>query len=311
MPPRNQRKLRLQALLLARLGLVITVRLMQTTNQIRRPRRPKHRLITKGVVSKAQEAMDEAMREAARLTQMIEEEDARRSGQQPDSRGFGSSSQESPPRVGLPLGPDASAILSSSTTFTDDMSETANQGIHTPTSSQSDMQHNEDSPPQQEIETRAVPKEEPKTSTQFTSFDQIVPRDTALLEESERKKKEQIPPLTLHLANISIFDDSDPSDRSAVRSKPLTEYLIQVEPATSHYPGWMIVRRFTDFEALHQVLGRLSKITDCKDVCPSSCQSTSLERFNESCAPRGVGTLPDRCCSSRFTCRLRRYEAFS
>jgi hypothetical protein len=211
------------------------------------------------VVSKAQEAMDEAMREAARLTQMIQEDDARRQGGESESQQ--ASVQDSPPKR-LPSSVLEGAAISTSSTFTDDASEIT-PGLHTPTSSQSDSQRQGESPAHPEVESKPPSSEETRPSSSFTSFDQIMPRDTALMEEAERKKKEP-QPLTLYKANIVIFDDSDPSDRSAVRNKPLTEYLIQIEPATSQYPGWMIVRRFPDFEALHQVLGRLSKITDAR-----------------------------------------------
>jgi hypothetical protein len=82
---------------------------------------------------------------------------------------------------------------------------------------------------------------------------------TALKEED--KPKEQLP-LTLYKASIIVMDDSDPSDRTPIRNKPQTEYLIQVEPTNSHYPGWMIVRRYGDFESLHQVLSRIARVTD-------------------------------------------------
>jgi hypothetical protein len=228
----------------------------------------------KRVVSKAQEAMDEAMREAARLTQMIAEEEASK------SRGKETTTSQPPSSHKDHSKPESGTEMSSSTTFTDDASESTNQGMHTPTSSQSDQHRQEDSPPLLPAlppkpdslthPTEPEQQEEKPKHAAFTSFDQLVPREkpTALLEEQERQKKEP-PALTLYNAIITIMDDSDPSDRTSIRNRPITEYLIQVEPSTSHYPGWMIVRRLNDFEALHQVLFRIARVTDAKKFAES------------------------------------------
>jgi sorting nexin-like protein/PXA domain-containing protein len=225
----------------------------------------------KRVVSKAQEAMDEAMQEAARLTQLIAEEDARR------ARERDAAENQSTPTTQDSFKPENPSELSSSVTFTDDASESTNQGIYTPTSSHSDQHQNGESPPTLPLRPEPTSNPtEPEASVErpipapFTSFDQIMPQDkpTALLDDQERLKKAP-PPLTLHNANIVIMEDSDPSDRLSMRSKPTTEYLIQVEPSISYYPGWMIVRKLTDFEALHQVLFRIARVTDAKKFAES------------------------------------------
>jgi PXA domain/Sorting nexin C terminal len=241
----------------------------------------------KRVVSKAQEAMDEAMKEAARLTQMIAEEDARRAKDQPSIP----STQDSVKSESV------TAMSSSLATLADDVSESTNQGIHTPTSSQSDQQKQEDSPslpptlpprldPLSQKSENEVPEEKQKAAA-FTTFDQLVPQEkpTALLEEQERQKREPLP-LTLQNASIVIMDDSDPSDRTSMRTKPTTEYLIQVEPTTSHYPGWMIVRRLADFDSLHQVLVRIARVTDAKKFAEAhptlpNWKGTTKVRFRE------------------------------
>jgi hypothetical protein len=68
-------------------------------------------------------------------------------------------------------------------------------------------------------------------------------------------------PPVLHNASISIFDDSVPGEKGNIRSKPPTEYLLQIEPASSRYCGWMIARKYTDFEVLHEVLRRISVVS--------------------------------------------------
>lgn len=238
----------------------------------------------KRVVSKAQEAMDEAMKEAARLTQMIAEQDAKRS----ESQQGGEPVQEAMPSESI-------ATVSSSATLADDASESTNQGIHTPTSSHSDHLRQDDSPPSfpalpprsEPLVEAELPKPEDKSSNGFTTFDQIIPHEkpTALLEEQERQKRE-LPPLTLQNASVVIMDDSDPNDRSSMRSKPNTEYLIQVEPSISHYSGWMIVRKLQDFEALHQVLFRIARITEAKKFAETHAhlpiwRGTTKSRFKD------------------------------
>ncbi|KAM4065507.1 PXA domain-containing protein [Hirsutella rhossiliensis] len=92
---------------------------------------------------------------------------------------------------------------------------------------------------------------------QFTSFDQIVSPAQDDAGENEAPKKA---PLTLHNASFTLHDDST-GDSSKIRSKPTWDYLIQVEPSSAAYPGWMIVRRYSDFETLHEILRRIATIS--------------------------------------------------
>ncbi|ETS81303.1 hypothetical protein PFICI_06305 [Pestalotiopsis fici W106-1] len=91
--------------------------------------------------------------------------------------------------------------------------------------------------------------------TRFTRFDQIVPPAQDDQEEPRRP-----PPLTLHNATITILDDPG-TDKSRLRTKPTWEYLVQVEPASSHHPGWMIMKTYPQFEALHESLRRIAAIS--------------------------------------------------
>ncbi|OMP81632.1 hypothetical protein BK809_0002625 [Diplodia seriata] len=225
------------------------------------------------VVSKAQEAMDEAMKEAQRLTQMIQEEEATK-----------------PPEIGeKDKGEETKLGRKKSTSgLSDEVSDGTPQEAFTPTSSQSDQ--NEERPqslhdsvigktslhesskvrdPTSESVRKSSSDEEksPKsTSTApkqaFTSFDQIVtsPTPTALGGRPQSVSSKP-PPLTLYNANISIFDDSLPGDKSVVKSKPVGDYFVQIEPASSAHPGWMISRKYADFETLHEVLRRISVVS--------------------------------------------------
>ncbi|KIW05462.1 uncharacterized protein PV09_03351 [Verruconis gallopava] len=211
----------------------------------------------KRTISKAQEAMDEAMREAQRLTQLMIEDDARREKERQKAERANSS-----PEAKLEVSRDAE--IHSTHLFTDDASESTTQGNATPTSSQSDA-------PAEYVDTATksntlVTDESFDSSTankreSFTSFDQLPSHQQGSSLSDELEERKSFAPLTLHNANISIFDDTDPSDRATLRQKPMTDYLIQIEPASSQYPGWMIVRKYSDFETLHEVLRRIAAIS--------------------------------------------------
>lgn len=110
--------------------------------------------------------------------------------------------------------------------------------------------------------TEGTPAAEP--AAQFTSFDQLVPparEDDETSDSEDRKKLQSAPPaLTLHNASITIHDEPA-TDKGRIKSRPAWDFLIQIEPANAHYPGWMIVRKYTDFEKLHEVLRRIAMIS--------------------------------------------------
>jgi hypothetical protein len=70
----------------------------------------------------------------------------------------------------------------------------------------------------------------------------------------------QVRPHSLYNANLSIYDDSD-SDKGRLRSKPTWDYFVQIEPAASQHPGWMAMKTYTQFEALHESLRRIAAIS--------------------------------------------------
>ncbi|KAJ6203058.1 sorting nexin C terminal-domain-containing protein [Bipolaris maydis] len=200
----------------------------------------------KRVVSKAQEAMDDAMREAQRLSQMIAEEDAKRLQEQYRQS-------------------------ASTSTLNDDQSESTTQGIVTPSSSGSDTHADFEpndlgisglsspSSPLPKLAEERAKEEEAKQA--FTSFDQLVlPQPpTALMDNP--MPAERPPPLTLHNSIMSIFDDSMPGEKGNIKSKPTAEYLIQIEPKSNHHTGWMTARKYSEFETLHEVMRRIAAIT--------------------------------------------------
>jgi hypothetical protein len=205
--------------------------------------------------SRSEGAMDEAMKEARRLTQLMIEEDRLRAQQ------------------------DAHQLstLSSSGDFSD---AATTHGAPTPTSSDSDRDRQDtevsawaDSTTYDAAEAaERNPGPTTPASQPFLSFDQLVPNQqpTALSPDGAGTPRRdshpapQVPQLTLHNATISLFDDSVPGEKATMKSKPTVDYMIQVEPSNSSSPGWMIARKYPDFEVLHEVLRRISVITGSK-----------------------------------------------
>lgn len=199
-------------------------------------------------VSRAEIAMDDAMKEAQRLTQLMIEEDRRRAQEEADH--------------------PAAAALAGSEELSDAVTS---HGAPTPTSSDSDRDRQEAEASAWADEgavdlTKATENTAPSAQQPFTSFDQLVPKQqpTALSAEKAATPKVEAPQLSLYNAIISIFDDSIPGEKVTMKSKPMVDYLIQVEPSNSSFPGWMIARKYTDFEVLHEVLRRISVITGAR-----------------------------------------------
>ncbi|KAK2762777.1 hypothetical protein FQN54_000951 [Arachnomyces sp. PD_36] len=190
--------------------------------------------------TKAQEAMEEAMLEAKRLNEMIAaEEEARKS-------------------IDRPIANSENG---------DTLSSAPTEGIVTPSSSDSgrngDIVDNDASTAEVPEHQQDTHQSGHKRENTFTSFDQIAPvhAPTALQAQPTVSTSMDVPPLTLHNATISILDDTVPGDRATIRTKPTTEYLLQIEPASSRHPGWMIPRKYADFEKLHEVLRRISVVS--------------------------------------------------
>lgn len=194
-------------------------------------------------VSRAEEAMDQAMLEAKRLSEMIAEEDTKR-------------------------GHDT---LRSVAENDDALSTATTEGMATPTSSDSDRTGAGNSSvdltrsPNKSVDAfHRSPQASPSTPTKghnFTDFNQLLTSDTTatLQPANAYTPPADTTPLTLYNASVTIFDDSDPGDKSTLRAKPTAEYLLQIEPVSSN--GWMIPRKYTDFESLHEVLRRISVIS--------------------------------------------------
>ena len=204
-------------------------------------------------VSRAEDAMDEAMQEARRLTELIAAEEAKKGKTSVESSSSG----------------DDNVTLATPTSSRDDLSTIADE-ISTPEAvlPRSPLPEScanvDDTLMPLSKSSEALARTEEKieeSSPSFTTFDQILSSQKPTALQASQSQSLTVPPLTLFNANISIFDDSQPGEKGTLRSKPTTDYLIQIEPATSQHPGWMIARKYTDFETLHEVLRRISKIS--------------------------------------------------
>ena len=187
----------------------------------------------KRTVSRAEYAMEEAMREAKRLSELIAAEEARK------EQNLGNQ------------------------TITDDMVN----GVDAPISQSNGYVDTDGILVSKSNADTGIENSKPISNaseqpSSFTNFDQILNSDNSASTSDEHEPPvRSIPPLTLHNATVSIFDDSQPGEKATMRAKPSTEYLLQIEPALSLHSGWMIARRYADFENLHEVLRRISVVS--------------------------------------------------
>jgi hypothetical protein len=206
-------------------------------------------------LSKAEEAMEEAMEEAKRLSQLIAEEDAKKL--QKENRASLEITKTS--SAAFDQDPLSPASKPASLTYI-----APGEQLSTEPSEAQPTTLGTEKPVSQSSHTQ-FPPPPPSSTGPFTSFDQIVPQSSPMPALQEEPQTTPAPrktsSFTLHNANILIHDDSTPVDKGKIRSKPNGDYLIQIEPTSSQHPGWMILRRYADFETLHEVLRRIAQIS--------------------------------------------------
>ncbi|KAI6377848.1 hypothetical protein MCOR25_002370 [Pyricularia grisea] len=230
-------------------------------------------------LSKADEEMENALEEMKKLNQMIADEDARRrkesaagveqtgesksaaeaSSRLADAMKRNADTLDMQPNVGSdttipkspgPLSPTSKQILPSDVSGDESSAKTGStQGPLTPGSSEMEAVSHPSSPLKEEI------------TAQFTNFDQLVPPAQDEPEPEAEPVRNSPQPLTLHHATITIHDDGMSDAKNRIKNRPAWDYLIQVEPANPQHPGWMIVRKYADFEQLHEILARIAKIS--------------------------------------------------
>jgi hypothetical protein len=80
------------------------------------------------------------------------------------------------------------------------------------------------------------------------------------------------PPLSLHGALVMVDDDGAGSEKGLIKSRPTWDYLLQVEPTSTRSTGWMVFRKYSDFQSLHEMLetvSRLNRITSFSEQFPA------------------------------------------
>ncbi|PTB69710.1 hypothetical protein BBK36DRAFT_1134309 [Trichoderma citrinoviride] len=208
-------------------------------------------------LSKADEELEEAMEEMKRMNAMIAEDNERRNR----TSTLTEASERSKQSMDLTTGGDGEVQKSGNAA--EALSPTSNR--YSPrgasvdgVSSKSDTIYTPHTPRSTGSASQASSPQENKDQT-FTSFDQIVhPGQHQQHDSDEEAPRKE--PLTLHNASFTLHDDGS-GDMGKIKNKPNTDYLIQVEPSSSHYPGWMIVRRYSDFETLHEILRRIAAVS--------------------------------------------------
>ena len=226
-------------------------------------------------VSRAEEAMEEAMREAQRLNEMIAEDEARR------KRGL------------LPGEPEEASSVA-----------TNDVGIATPTSSDSGRNRQAESSLDTSLvfdndgnaysSTTPSPSREQASFTTLDELAETAPNVMPPQPVSSAPAPVEVMvavPLTLHNASITILDLGDLNVRATFRQRPTNEYLLQIEPASQRFPGWMVSRKYADFEPVHQTLSTVARISGVPEFAQkypnlptwkgqtSSALSQSLEAY--------------------------------
>ncbi|CAG7952872.1 unnamed protein product [Penicillium nalgiovense] len=68
------------------------------------------------------------------------------------------------------------------------------------------------------------------------------------------------PPLVLHGAQVLVDDDGARDEKGHIKSQPMWDYLLQIEPASTRSTGWMVFRKYSDFQSLHEILRTVSRL---------------------------------------------------
>ncbi|KAH9900167.1 PXA domain-containing protein [Xylariomycetidae sp. FL2044] len=210
-------------------------------------------------LSKADEEMERAMEEMKRLNEMIAQADksqGRQNGDKTEASGLLSDALEKNAKeLDLKIEGTKNSATQGNPRKTNSEPQLENldskrNSVHAPISPRTtlDLSSNSSSPAQ---------KQEPAPPQRFTSFDQLVPPARDDPDDGESRKPT---PLTLHNATITIHDDCG-NDKGQLRNKPTWEYLLQIEPAATQHPGWMIMKTYTQFEGLHESLRRIATIS--------------------------------------------------
>ena len=202
-------------------------------------------------ISKAEEAMEEALLEAKRMNEMIAEEEARRQRDAASNDVLGESMSSAAPTengIATPATSDESedsVVLDSDgvphvipSPMRKDTTQIDKQATQSPLAT----------PDYENAYNFSTELDQAQSSSTIQPLPSPAPEDMNLL-------------FTLHNASITMFDEGGPNEKLSYKQKPQGEYMLQIEPASSRFPGWITTRKYADFESLHESLKRIAVIS--------------------------------------------------
>ncbi|KAK2597481.1 hypothetical protein QQS21_005951 [Conoideocrella luteorostrata] len=206
-------------------------------------------------LSRADEELEEAMEEMKRMNAMMA-----RDGKHKLRDTLNLSPSEKPPNRSLEFVSETlESVKKPPESSEDSADKSSTRGTSTDGFSSRGEAENAPLTPRSTLDSSSQPSSPQQSGDQpFTTFDQIVPAVQSQADETEEEGPRKAP-LTLHNASFTLHDD--PGDNGKIRAKPHWDYLIQVEPSSSAHTGWMIVRRYSDFETLHEIMRRIAAIS--------------------------------------------------
>ncbi|KAJ5668814.1 PX-associated sorting nexin 13 [Penicillium macrosclerotiorum] len=115
---------------------------------------------------------------------------------------------------------------------------------------------NGDQDPNSDVLANHVPSKELLPTPEAATLLPTPPsaQSTSLLQESPT------PPATLHCARVLVDDDAAGGEKGLIKSRPAWDYLLQIEPASTRATGWMVFRKYSDFQSLHETLETVSRL---------------------------------------------------
>lgn len=106
---------------------------------------------------------------------------------------------------------------------------------------------------------------EPTTAIEAPASLPISPTaQTAGLAPSSPREEAAAAPVTLHGASVLVDDDAARSEKGVIKSRPTWDYLLQIEPASTRATGWMVFRKYADFQSLHEMLSTVSRLNQIR-----------------------------------------------
>ncbi|RKF59261.1 putative px domain-containing protein [Erysiphe neolycopersici] len=214
-------------------------------------------------LSIANDPIDEAFEEAKRLSELIAEDEAKKKNisqifPKPIEELSDVPEGQTADNMDPPKMRSNSNKLSSKKDFKLMMTPEAYKVMDAPNLNSNNLEKSRVLPGSQEP---SVPFHVSHSNSSLMRLDQINTDNSFGNRDISLQMDKKVTMVTLHNANVTLYDNNSNPEKGKMRSKPSFDFLIQIEPASSSHPGWMIVRRYPDFETLHEVLRRIAQIS--------------------------------------------------